>query len=105
VKILRLHLFGFGNLGGLDLEPSPGFNLISGPNESCKTTLLAAISAMFYGFFYSDRMRLEEKEQRDRFIPWGNRQFGGKLDYELDDGRRFTVERIFAPERETTRVI
>ena len=50
MKILDLHVRDFGKLHDFTLIPEPGMNLIVGENEYGKSTLLAFIRAMFYGF-------------------------------------------------------
>ncbi len=42
--IERLLIENFRNLSALDLSPTPGFNLICGPNGSGKTSVLEALS-------------------------------------------------------------
>ena len=51
MKFTDLAVDGFGVWTGLELrELSPGLNVLYGPNEAGKTTLLEFVRAMLYGF-------------------------------------------------------
>jgi uncharacterized protein YhaN len=48
VELLRIH--GFGHFSGYELALRPGLNLLYGPNEAGKSTLLAFLRGMLFGF-------------------------------------------------------
>ncbi len=48
IDVLKVH--GFGHFRGYELELGPGLNLLYGPNEAGKSTLLAFIRGMLFGF-------------------------------------------------------
>ena len=48
IRLLRLRLSDFCRFETLDLSFSPGLNLIRGPNESGKSTLVEAILAALF---------------------------------------------------------
>ena len=51
MKLLALQIDGYGIWSGLRVERfSDGLNVLYGPNEAGKTTLLEFIRSMFYGF-------------------------------------------------------
>ncbi len=59
--ILRsLELKHFGKFGDRNFEFRRGFNLVVGPNESGKSTMMEAIPAVIFGL-----------RNKDRFRPWG----------------------------------
>jgi uncharacterized protein YhaN len=61
VNIRELHVEGFGRWNALSLRGfAPGLNVIYGPNESGKTTLLEFIRTVLYGF---------APERRQRYVP------------------------------------
>jgi DNA replication and repair protein RecF len=53
--LTRLRIKDFRNLRGLDLSPSPGINLILGPNASGKSSLLEAIHLLSRGKSFRTR--------------------------------------------------
>lgn len=81
MKIARIGVDGFGLLRDTSVEPSPGLTVVRGQNEAGKTTLLAFIRAILFGF----------ETNRYRALAGGRR--GGSLDVEMADGRHFRVER------------
>jgi DNA repair exonuclease SbcCD ATPase subunit len=93
--IERLEIRGFGKLSGLDLRLAKGLNLIYGRNEAGKSTLQAFIKAMFYGLKggrpAGDGLPVPLK----RFRPWGGGSYGGVMEYRLENGLAFRVERDF----------
>lgn len=81
MRITELAVDGFGLLNGYRLTPSSRLTLVSGENEAGKSTLLAFVRAILFGF--------ETNEYRA--LAGGRR--GGWLDLEMTDGRSFRVER------------
>lgn len=74
-----------------------GLNIISGDNESGKTTLGAFISGMFYGFKKEGRTRISRTPEFERYRPWAGKEYRGTIVYE-DSGRVYRVERWFDPD-------
>ena len=50
MRIVDVNVDGFGQFHGAHLAPAPGLTIIRGPNEAGKTTFLAFIRAMLFGF-------------------------------------------------------
>ncbi|MFO7941323.1 MAG: AAA family ATPase [Bacillota bacterium] len=50
MRLERMRIGSFGILGDLQLEPGPGLTVISGSNESGKSTLASFIPALIFGF-------------------------------------------------------
>lgn len=89
MRLKRLSVASFGKLGpGLELEFTPGFNVLLAPNEAGKTTTLELVSALLYGFG-------KRVGGAHPYEPWGGDQteLGGELAYELADGKEFTLSR------------
>lgn len=58
--ITRLELSHFGRFSEASFDFHSGINLITGPNEAGKSTLMAAVPAVLYGV-----------REKDRYRPWG----------------------------------
>lgn len=98
MKLLALHLEGFGRLVGRDFAFSPGFNLIYGPNEAGKSTLQQAILALLYGFFDDGSITTAKRAAAAAWQPWqADAPYAGRLRYALADGQTFEVRRTFGP--------
>lgn len=68
MRIRRVELTAFGGRSGLVVAGlNPGLNLIYGPNEAGKTTLLEAVRGAFFGF-------LDGRSQRNRYLITGGRR-------------------------------
>ena len=81
----RIHIDGFGIWHDLTLdELSPGLNVFLSPNEGGKSTLMAFVRAVLFGF----------KRRRDpqRYEPLRGGQHGGFLDI-TTEGREYRIER------------
>ncbi len=92
--INKLDIKGFGKLKDLEIEFSPDLNIIYGENEVGKSTIQWFIKAMFYG--------LKGGRERDglippikRFKPWESSQYGGYMEYILNNGEFYSVSRNF----------
>ncbi len=81
MRIKEVAVDGFGLLHGTRIQPHPGLTLVRGQNEAGKTTLLAFVRAILFGF----------ETHRYRALAGGRR--GGWLDVEMADERRFRIER------------
>ncbi|ART75670.1 hypothetical protein B4U37_06345 [Sutcliffiella horikoshii] len=88
LKITSLHIYGFGKLENVVMENlSPNIQVIYGENEAGKSTVMAFIQAILFGF--------PAKNQQDlRYVPKKGFKYGGKLVVETDDQRKITVERV-----------
>ena len=93
MKINKLKVNSFGNLQNKEIDLSDGINIIYGENESGKSTLLKYIINMFYGI--SKNKRGKEFSDYDRYKPWNTEEFSGKLEYELDNNKKYEIFRDF----------
>ena len=66
----------FGTLDHRVLAPAPGLNIIEAPNESGKSTLLAFLRTMLYGFPPRERGL---NADRNRYAPWSLAPMAGTL--------------------------
>ena len=95
MKINRLEINGFGRFENRSFVFSPGINVIYGCNESGKSTLQAFIKAMLFGLKGGRKSKEGFLPPAKQYKPWIARMYGGILEYELDDGRRYSVNRNF----------
>ncbi len=93
MKIKSLKINHFGNLKEKEIHFGDHINIVQGSNESGKSTLLKFISNIFYGS--SKNKKGKEFSDYDKYKPWGQEEFSGKLTYTLDDGTQYEVFRDF----------
>ena len=92
MKINNIQINGFGTLKDKTLQLDNGINLICGNNESGKSTLAHFIKAVFYGVNKNKNGRAFS--EYERFKPWENVEFSGKIDYEINENK-FSAVREF----------
>jgi uncharacterized protein YhaN len=71
LRIDGLRVQGFGRFSQLHRELGPGMHLLYGPNEAGKSTLLAFLRSMLFGF--------EKNGHPERYEPRDGGTFGGEL--------------------------
>jgi uncharacterized protein YhaN len=101
VIINLLQIRGFGLHRDRLIRLSEGVNIILGPNESGKSTIMDFVRAMFYGFGRSGGS--VDKDWRRKAKPWDGGVMGGKIEFS-HRGRQYRLERTFGsrrPEDET----
>jgi uncharacterized protein YhaN len=85
MKIQTIHIDGFGVWTDKTWGPlSPGVNVFHGPNETGKSTLMAFLRAMLFGF--------DRRGSARRYEPLMGGAHGGSLDLEVP-GRAVRIER------------
>ncbi|GAX62044.1 hypothetical protein SCALIN_C28_0246 [Candidatus Scalindua japonica] len=84
MKFIRVYIDGYGKFHNLDFSFAPGFNLIFGPNEAGKTTMMSFLRTVFFGF-------PGKKNASDRYEPLAGGTHGGRLELETTDKKRFSV--------------
>ena len=93
MKINELKINGFGNIEKKQIKLKDNINIIYGKNESGKSTLLKFILNMFYGTSKNKKGR--DISDYDKFKPWKDIEFSGKIIYELDNKEKYEVFREF----------
>lgn len=71
MKLLELHIHGFGKFHDCTLSFEDGINVIYGKNEAGKSTLHTFIRGMFFGI-ERQRGRASRNDLYSRFEPWEN---------------------------------
>jgi len=95
VKIRKVQVASFGRFQSLSLEFGDGLNVIYGPNETGKTTLMRFIQGMLFGLQKPGAARRQPLPELERLSPWDGSSPRGVLLYRLDSGATFRVERDF----------
>ncbi len=85
--IHKLHLVSFGKFKNKTVSFENGLNYIYGENEAGKSTLMAFIKAMLYGFGSG------VKSDRARYAPWDGTKLAGEMEVTLSDARRVIIRR------------
>jgi len=96
MRITGIDIAAFGCLSDFSAEIAHGLHIFHGPNESGKSTLQQAVLSLLYGFYEGDRAKAAENAARQRYTPWVDQRYTARLEYELQDGRRYRVAREFA---------
>lgn len=93
MKITRLTLYRFRRFRQVDISLDEGINVVKGPNESGKSTLVQALLAAF--FWKVDATRREVKDS----VTWGEQEgFALELEGEAS-GLPFRLEKDFSAKR------
>ena len=94
MKILSLHIDGFGKLNDRDLSFKDGLNVVYGRNEAGKSTLHTFIRGMLFGI-ERQRGRASKNDIYSRFEPWSKSSvYEGWLRLE-SQGEIFRIQRRF----------
>lgn len=86
VKINQLVIYGFGKFHDVSLNLNQDFQLLYGPNEAGKSTLVEFITSMLFGF-------LTAKQRYRMYKPKDGATYGGELTFD-HDGSTFWLKRV-----------
>ena len=92
MKIENIKINSYGNLKNKEINLQK-LNIIYGKNESGKSTLLNFIKNIFYGI--SKNKNGKNISDYDKYLPWGENDFSGKIKYSLDNNSKYEVYRDF----------
>ncbi len=93
--IERVRIDRFGKLAGEEIEFSDGINIVYGPNESGKSTLLGFIINMLFGMNRA-RGKASKTDDFARFEPKElPLEYSGSMEFDCD-GEKYTLSRNFA---------
>ena len=93
MKLERLHIEGFGCHRDKSWEFDPGLNVISGPNEVGKTTLMRCMLGLLYPL---QRRRGKDTPELDLCAPWDGKDYGARLSISTDSGRQLEIVKAFS---------
>ena len=79
MKLLDLHIDGFGKFHDRDLTFSDGLNVVYGKNEAGKSTIHTFVRCMLFGL-ERGRGRASRNDTWSHYEPWDNKAaYGGRL--------------------------
>ncbi len=93
MNIEEVKINGFGKLENRDIAFDKHMNIIYGKNEAGKSTFLKFIDGMLYGL--SKNKNGELISDMEKYRPWENVSFSGKIKYQMDNGNIYEVYRDF----------
>ena len=70
----------FGRLRNETIQLQGGLNILEAPNEACKSTWCAFLTAMLYGVNSRERDRAGFIAEKNRYAPWSGAAMAGRLD-------------------------
>jgi len=95
MNISKLYLKGFGKFENFEFDPIKGINVIYGDNESGKSTMMAFIKAVLFGLKGGRADKEGMPSEIKRYKPWSGEKYGGYINIELGNSRRYRLERDF----------
>ncbi len=94
MKLLDLHINGFGKFHDRDLTFSDGLNIVYGKNEAGKSTIHNFVRSMLFGL-ERGRGRASKNDTYSHYEPWDNKTvYGGQMRVE-QKGTIYRIERNF----------
>lgn len=101
MKILSMHIHGFGKLHDQDIAFEDGLNVVYGKNEAGKSTLHTFIKGMLFGI-EKQRGRAAKNDTYNKYEPWqGPGTYQGWLRIE-SGGQIYRIERRFQKKNKVT---
>ena len=76
MRVDRLSVTAFGKLADRELRFGPGLTLVTGSNESGKSTTHAALRAGLFGLTAGGHRKQKETQAIDRHRPWSDTRYG-----------------------------
>lgn len=93
MRIISCHIENFGKIQNRTFDFNNGYNAYCYENGWGKSTLVAFIRVMFYGFD-GERKRSESENERKFYNPWQGGVFGGEIVFEKNH-KKYKMRRIF----------
>ncbi len=87
MKLLKLHIYGFGKHENVQIDLQKGINIFYGENEAGKSTIQQFILHILFGF-------PQRNSQLLRYEPKNGAAYGGKIILLDRDGMKVEVERV-----------
>lgn len=98
--ITKIAINNFGKLKNFTLTPGEGLNVIYGPNEQGKSTVMAFVRMIFYGATTGSDIH---KNPRKKYRPWDGSSMGGAVEF-WHSGKSYRLERTFSASFRTDKV-
>ena len=97
MNIRKIKINEFGKLEKKEIQFDKRINVIYGKNEAGKSTLLKFMSSCLYGI--SKNKNGEAISDYEKYKPWHNYDYSGKIEYQMDDSHIYEVYRDFNKNR------
>ncbi len=101
MRINSCNITSFGKFKNYNIDFSDGLNVIFGENEAGKSTVMAFIKMMFYG--YGGKMADIDKNPRKKYMPWDSTLMGGSLEF-THNGKNYRLTREFKGSNATDKI-
>lgn len=88
MKILELHIYGYGQLENVEITNLNDFQVFYGENEAGKSTIMAFIHAIFFGF------PTKQQSLVQRYEPKHSTKYGGKIRIYHENFGFAVIERV-----------
>ena len=82
----------FGKLDNRTLDLAPGLNIVTGSNESGKSTWSAFIRAMFFGISTREKAKAGYLPDKEKYRPWSGSPMYGRMEL-VRGGEELEIER------------
>ncbi len=99
--LTKISILSFGRLNQFNLPLREGLNVIYGPNEQGKSTLMAFVRMMFYGAATGNDI---VKNPRKKYRPWDGSAMGGAIEF-THGGKPYRLERTFSASSRTDKIL
>lgn len=83
MRITKFCIEDFGKFHRQKIEFAPGLNILTGANESGKTTVRRFLRAMLYGLDRERGLRARTDDYT-RYLPWESGRFQGSMEFTVD---------------------
>lgn len=93
MKLNNLKINGYGKLSNKEIKLTDKINVVYGKNEAGKSTLLSFINSIFFGA--SKNKNGKDISVYEKYFPWKQEEYSGKISYSLDNGEKYEVFRDF----------
>lgn len=104
MRLLDLHIDGFGKFHDRSVKFENGMNIVYGKNEAGKSTLHTFIRCMLFGL-ERGRGRASKNDLYSRYEPWQNKAvYGGQLRLEKN-GIVYRIERNFQKDQKSLVIV
>ncbi|WP_144554814.1 AAA family ATPase [Bacillus sp. X1(2014)] len=88
MKILEMHIYGFGQLENVEITDLHDFQVFYGENEAGKSTIMAFIHAIIFGF------PTKQQTTELRYEPKHSTKYGGKIRISHEKHGGAVIERV-----------
>lgn len=92
--IKKIKIKGFGKFKDKNLDFSPGVQVVYGPNEAGKSTLMELVKLMFYSRRKGTSTSSEDKILRSKFLPWDKSSMCAAMEFNHEGDDYFLQKEI-----------